>query len=879
MKSLRILAALVAFLVASPAVAQWQVPNNAIPLGKGAGVTGFSSVAGSAGAGAKCLIDTTPPSFGACNSNDLGIIVAGSLAYPTIQSAFTAAMAASSSLVWLPCGTYNIGTAGSPATGLDIRNSRNIQVRGLDGPNGGAGQCVMVNYLGTGTAVTYGGSIGLEWSHTYMRTLTGSKFWDGTTGTATNTTYAYFHDNMSAGVTGTTIHHDIASGVGVRFARNAMAGGSIGIRGISGAGGIPAGQFAVSVTIGPANAFQPTLTVAAIQGMEAANVSDNIFQGQLLGYASGPAGTCQRLNWTSNWHGDAVAPQPLIQSNCRTLNSESNTYSQAGGTAIAQANSTGVVNSTSDLFSSGTWVAIGTGNLLNMKSQEVTGFAPVITGTPATNPVAQIVYGGLNVGTATAAPAAPLVVASRGSSVSSSGISVVASDYGTNGGSISINKNTGVGSAANIAAFDGTSIAPITFVSGDVRLGGVFSGNREGALRFLGLTSGTALIRAQSVAGTPDLRLPTGSGTFASSATAPLVLDATTGVLTCPTCSGLASTLTFGTHLTSGGASYDGSAPVTITSDATAVNTASTIMARDGAGQVAATTFTGALAGNATTATTATTATNAINSGITLDSASASNFLTFSAASSGNNPLKAASGITTNPSIPSIGVGGAAPTNSLLSVAGGTASLAGTTQFAFSLQPTCSSAATATCAGAYIAPSTANAAFTVPTFVGAYIDNGIKGAASTITTHYGLLIAAPTMGTTNYAIWSQGGTNRFTGQINFGAGNKLLFSPTAPTITGGTFCTTPSIPANNGTAAFTINVGSACGVSTGSLDMPAASVGWVCDFANVTNPATSVPSQTGGTATTVTLTNYVRTTGVAGNWTSSDVIRAKCSAY
>lgn len=75
------------------------------------------------------------------------------------------------------------------------------------------------------------------------------------------------------------------------------------------------------------------------------------------------------------------------------------------------------------------------------------------------------------------------------------------------------------------------------------------------------------------------------------------------------------ATLTYGTHLTNsaGASTYNGSAASTIATDATAANTASTIMARDGSGQVAATTFTGALAGNATTATSATTATNATN--------------------------------------------------------------------------------------------------------------------------------------------------------------------------------------------------------------------------------------------------------------------------
>lgn len=64
MKLARLLALVV--LVATPAAAQWQVPNGAVPLGRGAGVTGFSSVLGSAGAGAQCLIDTTPPTFAAC---------------------------------------------------------------------------------------------------------------------------------------------------------------------------------------------------------------------------------------------------------------------------------------------------------------------------------------------------------------------------------------------------------------------------------------------------------------------------------------------------------------------------------------------------------------------------------------------------------------------------------------------------------------------------------------------------------------------------------------------------------------------------------------------------------------------------------------------
>lgn len=71
---------------------------------------------------------------------------------------------------------------------------------------------------------------------------------------------------------------------------------------------------------------------------------------------------------------------------------------------------------------------------------------------------------------------------------------------------------------------------------------------------------------------------------------------------TCTVTAAAANTLTFGTHLTSGGASYNGSAPVTITPDATAANTASTIVARDSSGNFTAGTITAALTGTASAA-------------------------------------------------------------------------------------------------------------------------------------------------------------------------------------------------------------------------------------------------------------------------------------
>lgn len=107
---------------------------------------------------------------------------------------------------------------------------------------------------------------------------------------------------------------------------------------------------------------------------------------------------------------------------------------------------------------------------------------------------------------------------------------------------------------------------------------------------------------------------------------------------------------------------------------------------------------------------------------------------------------------------------------------------------------------------------------------------------------------------------------------------SLAFSATAPTVSSG-FCTSPSISNNNGTAAFTITIGSACAGSVGVLTMPAAAHGWTCDFHNLTNPAANKPDEIASTATSVSVTNYVRTTGVAGNFTASDVVAAQCTAY
>lgn len=441
----------------------------------------------------------------------LGWYIVGSTDYPTIQSAITAASAAGSGTVWVPCGNYTIGTAADPATGIDATNTKNVRIIGQTGRNGGAAQCTIVTYAGTGTAVTYGGSIGFEWNNLYLRGLTSAKLLDGTTGAAISTSYSVIRDNFFQGQNGVTVIIDMASSQGLTVVRNAFTGGSIGIRGITTAGGIPAGQYAVKALIDD-NSFQPSLSISGIQGLETGTVSNNIFQGQVTGYTSGPAGTCHRVYWYGNWHGDATTPQPLIVSNCNYFLSSSNEYNGGGAAAITQSNTTGTVKSDSDKFlGSSPWIALGTGNFLEMGGISVGGGAPSITGTPtySTIPV-HFFLGSVSFGTNTAS-SLPVNIRSQGSGISPRALQIEASDFGTNGGMLRINKDPGVGGEARIFSGGTATVDSFTIDSGILTLG--LAGTALGRINMRGSTSGTVGIKTQAAAGTYDFNLPTSAGT------------------------------------------------------------------------------------------------------------------------------------------------------------------------------------------------------------------------------------------------------------------------------------------------------------------------------------------------------------------------------
>ena len=106
----------------------------------------------------------------------------------------------------------------------------------------------------------------------------------------------------------------------------------------------------------------------------------------------------------------------------------------------------------------------------------------------------------------------------------------------------------------------------------------------------------------------------------------------------------------------------------------------------------------------------------------------------------------------------------------------------------------------------------------------------------------------------------------------------VTFSGTAPTIASG-FGTTPSIAASNGTAAFTVNVGTGGTADTGVITLPAATTGWALSCINLTNSAIAVTAQTASTTTSATIANYSRTTGLLTAWTASDIISITAVAY
>ncbi len=105
---------------------------------------------------------------------------------------------------------------------------------------------------------------------------------------------------------------------------------------------------------------------------------------------------------------------------------------------------------------------------------------------------------------------------------------------------------------------------------------------------------------------------------------------------------------------------------------------------------------------------------------------------------------------------------------------------------------------------------------------------------------------------------------------------NLLLSSAAPVI-GSCGGGTPAITANNGTAAFTITVGSSA--TSCAVTLPTAVTQWVCHAEDVTTQTTTVflTKQSASSATGATFKNW-NTAGSNVAWSTSDVLLVSCFA-
>ncbi len=115
--------------------------------------------------------------------------------------------------------------------------------------------------------------------------------------------------------------------------------------------------------------------------------------------------------------------------------------------------------------------------------------------------------------------------------------------------------------------------------------------------------------------------------------------------------------------------------------------------------------------------------------------------------------------------------------------------------------------------------------------------------------------------------------------LGYNVGGVVAVSGTAPTIASG-FGTTPSIVASNGTAAFTINVGTGGTATSGVLTMPAATTGWALNCNNLTAKTSTISQtvQTATTTTSATIGNFSDLSAPAA-WGASNIISCTATGY
>ncbi len=108
--------------------------------------------------------------------------------------------------------------------------------------------------------------------------------------------------------------------------------------------------------------------------------------------------------------------------------------------------------------------------------------------------------------------------------------------------------------------------------------------------------------------------------------------------------------------------------------------------------------------------------------------------------------------------------------------------------------------------------------------------------------------------------------------------NILTTAQTSGVVIGSGFGTSPAISQNNGPSSFSVNVGTGGTATSGVVTLPAAAHAWACSTADTGTTPTGQTEQTATGTTSITLTNYSRTTGLAAAWTASEIIQVSCWA-
>lgn len=160
------------------------------------------------------------------------------------------------------------------------------------------------------------------------------------------------------------------------------------------------------------------------------------------------------------------------------------------------------------------------------------------------------------------------------------------------------------------------------------------------------------------------------------------------------------------------------------------------------------------------------------------------------------------------------------------------------------------------------------------TFTGNVLEFHENGGSSVFSVSY---VGAMTLNSNITAAAGEVSANSFASKLS-----HIFYSSTVPAIGSG-FGSSPSVTAANGTAAFTVNVGTGASATSGVITMPAATNGWICSVNDLTARATGTAlNQTYETATTttsVTITNQTISTGVPVAWAASDIIQLSCMGY